>query len=136
MLDPKNPTIVKKTLEWDRENPGLSLTLPSRYFFDKEIFEREIETIIYPSWHFVCHKSEILNIGDFVFTRTSGTSDPSSPHRIPVIDEGLLEGMHTDWALDLKGNLVDGTRYKITFESNIKMRRNIKKTFYGSFKKR
>ena len=62
--------------------------------------------------------SEKLNIGDFVFTRTSGTSDPSSPHRIPVIDEGLLEGMHTDWALDLKGNLVDGTRYKITFDGS------------------
>ena len=62
--------------------------------------------------------SEKLNIGDFVFTRTSGTSDPSSPHRIPVIDEGLLEGMHTDWALDLKDNLVDGTRYKITFDGS------------------
>ena len=26
--------------------------------------------------------------------------------------------MHTDWELDLKGNLVDGTRYKITFDGN------------------
>ena len=62
--------------------------------------------------------SEKLNIGDFIFTRTSGTSDPESPHRISVIDEGLLEGMHTDWKLDLKGNLVDGTRYKITFDGS------------------
>ena len=66
MSDQKNSKISEKTLEWDSKNPDLSLTLPSRYFFDKDIFEREIETIIYPSWHFVCHTSEILNVGDFV----------------------------------------------------------------------
>ena len=60
--------------------------------------------------------SEKLYIGDFIFTRTSGTSDPTSPHRISVLNEGLFEGMHMDWVLDLKGNLVDGTRYKITFD--------------------
>ena len=66
MKDLKKSTLGEKTLKWDGNDPDLSLTLPSRYFFDKEIFDREIDTIIYPSWHFVCHKSEIPNIGDFV----------------------------------------------------------------------
>ena len=66
MKDLKKSTLSEKTLKWNGNDPDLSLTLPSRYFFDKEIFDREIDTIIYPSWHFVCHKSEIPNIGDFV----------------------------------------------------------------------
>ena len=28
--------------------------------------------------------------------------------------------MHADWQIDLKGNLVDGTRYKITFDGSDK----------------
>ena len=39
-------------------------------------------------------------------------------HSIALLDEGLLEGMHTDWVLALDGNLVDGTRYTITFDGN------------------
>ena len=57
---------ARKVLEWDNKNPDTSLTLPSRYFFDPKIFEKEIDTIFYPSWHFVCHESEISNSGDFV----------------------------------------------------------------------
>ncbi len=66
MNDIKNEMKTKKTLEWDNKDPELSLTLPSRYFFDPIIFEKETEKIFYPSWHFVCHKSEISNIGDFI----------------------------------------------------------------------
>ena len=66
MDDLRKSIVGKKTLKWDGKDPELSLTLPSRYFFDEEIFRREIDTIIYPSWHFVCHKSEISNVGDFV----------------------------------------------------------------------
>ena len=66
MDDLRKSIVGKKTLKWDGKDPDLSLTLPSRYFFDEEIFRREIDTIIYPSWHFVCHKSEISNVGDFV----------------------------------------------------------------------
>ena len=61
MDDIKNGMKTKKILEWDNKNPELSLTLPSRYFFDPIIFKRETEKIFYPSWHFVCHKSEISN---------------------------------------------------------------------------
>ena len=38
-----------KTLDWDRSDPETALTLPSRYFYDPEIFARETETIFFPS---------------------------------------------------------------------------------------
>ena len=62
----KNGGRARKVLEWDNKNLDISLTLPSRYFFDPKIFEKKIEKIFYPSWHFVCHESEISNSGDFV----------------------------------------------------------------------
>ena len=54
-----------KTLDWTPGDPETAMTLPSRYYYDPAIFEREIETIFYPSWHCVCHVSEIPNAGDF-----------------------------------------------------------------------
>lgn len=58
--------IDNKVTEWDPGNPETALTLPSKYYFDQEIFDREAETIFYPSWHSVCHVSEIPSKGDFV----------------------------------------------------------------------
>ena len=37
MLNGKYQKIVQKSLKWDGSNPELSLALPSRYFFEKEI---------------------------------------------------------------------------------------------------
>lgn len=55
-----------KQTDWNPEDPETALTLPSKYYFDQDIFDREAETIYYPSWQFVCHRSEIENPGDFV----------------------------------------------------------------------
>lgn len=55
-----------KQTDWHPENPETALTLPSKYYFDQDIFDREAETIYFPSWHFVCHRSEIENPGDFI----------------------------------------------------------------------
>lgn len=56
----------EKVTEWHWDRPETALTLPSRYYYDRDIFEREAETIFYPSWHCACHDSEIENVGDFV----------------------------------------------------------------------
>lgn len=56
----------KQHSEWRLGDPETATTLPSRYFYDQEIFDREVETIFYPSWHCVCHRSEIENPGQFV----------------------------------------------------------------------
>ena len=61
----KNGGRARKVLEWDNKNLDISLTLPSRYFFDPKIFEKEIDTIFYPSWHFVCHESELSKLYDY-----------------------------------------------------------------------
>lgn len=58
--------IDKTHSQWQVRDPELSHTLPSRYFYDREIFDREAEAIFYTSWHCVCHESEIENPGDFV----------------------------------------------------------------------
>lgn len=55
-----------KTLDWTWTTPETALTLPSRYYYDQGVFEREAESIFYPSWHCVCHDSEVPNAGDFV----------------------------------------------------------------------
>lgn len=56
----------EKKTEWHWDRPETALTLPSRYYYDRDIFEREVETIFYPSWHCVCHDSEVEKPGDFV----------------------------------------------------------------------
>ena len=99
--------IENKTLKWDGLNPELSLTLPSQYFFDEKIFKKEIEKIFYPSWHFVCHKSELSNTGDFVKFDILKQS-------VLVIrsEDGSVNGMHnvckhrgTQLIKDRRGNI-------------------------------
>ena len=97
--------IVADNVLFDNTLPVVSMTRP----IDSEILNTVDISFM---------NSENLHRGDFIFTRGSGTSDSGSPHSIALLDEGLKEGMHTDWVLALEGNLVDGTRYVITFDGN------------------
>ena len=97
--------IVADNVLFDNTPPVVSMTRP----IDSEILNTVDVSFM---------NSENLHRGDFIFTRGSGTSDSGSPHSIALLDEGLQEGMHTDWVLELEGNLVDGTRYVITFDGN------------------
>ena len=58
--------IDKKHSDWQLGDPETARTLPSRFFYDPDIFDREADTIFYSSWLCVCHRSEIENPGDFV----------------------------------------------------------------------
>ena len=58
--------IDEKHTDWQIGDPEVARTLPSRFFYDPDIFEREAEAIFHSSWHCVCHRSEIENPGDFV----------------------------------------------------------------------
>ncbi|RBI86381.1 aromatic ring-hydroxylating dioxygenase subunit alpha [Rhodosalinus halophilus] len=66
--------IEQKVLTWDSQDPEHALTLPSRYFFDQEIFDKEVERIFTPAWHCVCHDCEIPEAGDFVNFEILGQS--------------------------------------------------------------
>ena len=55
-----------KRMDWQAGAPETSETLPSRYFYDPEIFAAEMTAITLPSWHCVCHDTEIPEPGDFV----------------------------------------------------------------------
>lgn len=52
--------------DWHPGDPERSETLPSRYYFDLDIYAAEQARIVYPSWHCVCHDTEIAEAGDFV----------------------------------------------------------------------
>ena len=41
-------------------------TLPSRYYNDPEIYEKEKRKILYRSWHYAGHKSQVKNPGDYL----------------------------------------------------------------------
>ena len=49
--------------------PEVRLTLPSRYYLDAAIYEREKEAIFYRSWQYVGHRSQFRQAGDYL-TRT------------------------------------------------------------------
>lgn len=46
-------------------NPKESFTLPARYYFDADIYEREKEAIFHRSWLYVGHKSQLSKPGDY-----------------------------------------------------------------------
>lgn len=52
--------------DWSFDNPETALTLPSRYFFDPEIFRAERDKIFMNSWHVIGHKSELKDPGQFI----------------------------------------------------------------------
>ncbi len=52
--------------DWTPGDPETAHTLPSRYFYDRDIFEREKETIFYRAWHPVAHRNMVAEPGDFV----------------------------------------------------------------------
>ena len=52
--------------KWLDQEPETALTLPSRYFYDPEIFELEKQKIFMTAWHFLCHKSELEENGSYV----------------------------------------------------------------------
>ena len=60
--------------------------------------------------------SEDLLEATAVFTQTSGTVDPNSPHRVPLSVKELKKGVHSDFDLGITSQLADGGRYRVTIE--------------------
>lgn len=52
--------------EWAHEDPERALTLPSRYFYDQELHERERDQIFMRSWHLLGHRNELAEPGAFI----------------------------------------------------------------------
>lgn len=55
-----------KLTTWDPATPEQAMTLPSRFYYDPEIFRQEVHSILYTTWHCVCHDSELPDTGSFV----------------------------------------------------------------------
>ena len=41
-------------------------SLPSQYYIDPEIYEKEKRRILYRNWHYVGHLSQVVNSGDYL----------------------------------------------------------------------
>ena len=67
----RSQTRLKANTKVIGESPQHGYTLPSRYYLDTDIFEREKEAIFYRNWHYVCHGSEVAKRGDYVTTRVA-----------------------------------------------------------------
>ena len=64
MITAKPP--AAKSLDWTPSTPEHALTLPSRYFYDPQVFAAERDRVFYPAWHCVAHLNEMKEPGDFV----------------------------------------------------------------------
>lgn len=53
---------------WLNQDPELAKTLPSKYFYDEEIFQIEKQNIFMSGWQLVGHKSELSEPGQYVVT--------------------------------------------------------------------
>ena len=47
------------------KDPVKSWTLPGHYYYDAEIYRRELERIFYHSWLYVCHVSRLREPGRY-----------------------------------------------------------------------
>ncbi|MDE2304056.1 MAG: aromatic ring-hydroxylating dioxygenase subunit alpha, partial [Gammaproteobacteria bacterium] len=52
--------------DWSETDQAAGYSLPARYFYDAEVFERERERIFMRSWHLVAHRNELREPGAFV----------------------------------------------------------------------
>ena len=57
-----------------KEDPAASFTMPSRWYLDPEIYEREKDAIFYRNWHYVTHRSALADVVDFATLRIADES--------------------------------------------------------------
>ena len=73
-----------------------------------------ISMTIYCAYDF--SKNEDLASGTITWTRTGGTADPNSPHRITLSENEMKKGVRANYTLSNATQLVDGGIYDILFQ--------------------
>ena len=56
----------QKKIKWIDTGDENPLSLPSKYYYDPELFSIETKTIHHRTWHCVCHYTEIPKSGDYI----------------------------------------------------------------------
>ena len=74
MLQQSKMSETKANSTWKVAGPKDAHQLPSRYYYDETLHREELDRIVYPGWHMVCHKNEIPEIGDYVLLDICGQS--------------------------------------------------------------
>ena len=55
-----------RAAEWSVEDQAAGYSLPARFFYDEEVFQREKANIFFRSWHLVAHANELKEPGSYV----------------------------------------------------------------------
>jgi phenylpropionate dioxygenase-like ring-hydroxylating dioxygenase large terminal subunit len=55
-----------ENVEWSISDQNAGYSLPPRYFYDENVFQREKSKIFFKSWHLVGHVNELREPGSFV----------------------------------------------------------------------
>jgi carnitine monooxygenase subunit len=53
-------------VEWSIDDQNAGYSLPARFFYDENVFNREKSKIFFKSWHLVAHLNELREPGSFV----------------------------------------------------------------------
>lgn len=51
------------------EDPAVSFTLPARFYYDAEVYEKEKSAIFYRSWIYAGHQSQLAEPGSYITSR-------------------------------------------------------------------
>jgi choline monooxygenase len=54
------------TADWSVQDQDAGYSLPARYFYDRDVFDREKSRIFFRSWHLIAHVNELREPGAFV----------------------------------------------------------------------
>src|SRR5688500_9029259 len=116
-----------------------SATVDRRIYYDREIYDLELERIFARAWNFMCHDSQIPNPGDFFMTfigedRVIVVRDNEGNPQVVVnscrhrgnavcrAEEGHASSFmctYHGWTYDLKGNLVGVPRFKEVYHEEL-----------------
>jgi CheY-specific phosphatase CheX len=95
--------VMIRNVEYDNEPPVVTISLP---IDGEQIKQTQVSYLL----------SEDLAWGTVIFTRTGGTTDPQSPHRVPLRGDALNQGVHNEVDLSLEDQLADGARYSVQID--------------------
>ncbi len=62
----ESPIHWRKTDAPFSSDPGSSFTMPARYYTDAQIFDTERDAILFTSWWYVGHQSQLMKRGEFI----------------------------------------------------------------------
>ena len=69
----KKPAILlENPSEFDQPSIEQAYTIPSAWYHDQEVFDYECEVLFARNWQYVCHQTQLKEVGDIVHAIIAG----------------------------------------------------------------